>query len=250
MLHALGLLRALGHPVIDAAEIELQADLVLHGLRVVETHLLEALATLTLAAVGHDDVKERRVGSPAAGQTNCHHVIEPLTAVAPGRNCPTRPAKKERGFYANQWFGGSRKWGRLAIRGNGARLPARPPESRGYTSLFRPGKSGRHLALECAHQSLELPAREALHHLLHFHELLHQLVHVLHLDAGAGSDAAAARTIQQPRIATLFFGHRVDDRDLAAHVLVALLRRRCARLHGRRRQLVHERRHAAHLLQL
>ena len=51
------------------------------GFRVEETDLLEALATLALAAVGHHDVIERRVRGTAAGQTNCHHVNEPFNCL-------------------------------------------------------------------------------------------------------------------------------------------------------------------------
>ena len=51
-------------------------------------------------------------------------------------------------------------------------------------------------------------------------------------------------------VAALFRGHGIDDGDLPAHVLVALIRGNRAALHGRLGQLVHQRRHAAHLLQL
>src|SRR5689334_20906841 len=52
VLHAVGLLRALGHPVVDAREVELEAHFGLHRLGIEIAHLFEALATLALAAIG------------------------------------------------------------------------------------------------------------------------------------------------------------------------------------------------------
>src|SRR5690242_10645794 len=143
MLHALGLLRALGHPVVDAADVELEADFVLHGLRIVETHLLEALATLTLAAVSHHDVIEGHVGSAAAGQTNSHHVIEPLTACGPEVET-SRPGRPKKSADSTQTNGlaeaGNEGWKgvRPQFPGKGARARPPPCKSMGNGAALAP----------------------------------------------------------------------------------------------------------------
>src|SRR5688572_17547205 len=86
-------------------------------------------------------------------------------------------------------------------------------------------KARGHPTLEGVHHSLEPPAFHALHHPLHFEELLEQPVHVLHFHPGATGDSAAARAVNNPRIAPLPWGHRVDDGDLPAHLTVSLIRR-------------------------
>jgi hypothetical protein len=60
-----------------------------------------------------------------------------------------------------------------------------------YSGLLA-GESRGHAALEGLHHAFQLPARETLHHFLHFHELLHQAIHVLDLHPGPGGDAPAA----------------------------------------------------------
>src|SRR4249919_3856914 len=56
--HALGGLGTLADPVVNARQIELQFLLVLAGDRIEEADVLQAWATLALAAVGHHDVIE------------------------------------------------------------------------------------------------------------------------------------------------------------------------------------------------
>src|SRR5690606_3531594 len=70
---ALGLLCALRHPVIDAFEVQPQLRLGLAGLGIEETHLLQALAALALAMVGHHHVEIGIVARTAPCQTNGHH---------------------------------------------------------------------------------------------------------------------------------------------------------------------------------
>src|SRR3954464_3905097 len=67
----------------------------------------------------------------------------------------------------------------------------------------------RHLAL------LELP-----HHLPHLAELLHELVHGLHVRARPERDPAPPRPVQDRRVAPLLRRHRGDDRLEAVQVAV------------------------------
>ena len=53
---------------------------------------------------------------------------------------------------------------------------------------------------------------------LHLLELVQQAVDVLHLNPGAGGDAALAGGLQQLGLAALERGHRADDAFHAAHV--------------------------------
>src|SRR5690349_6526888 len=69
----LGNLCALGHPVIDAIQLEFEANLLAGRDRVEEADLLEGHAALTLAAVSDDDVIERRLLSAAAGEPDSDH---------------------------------------------------------------------------------------------------------------------------------------------------------------------------------
>src|SRR3954471_2814979 len=94
-------------------------------------------------------------------------------------------------------------------RGRGA--AAAPSVARCPPTLAAAGhlRQRRHLAL------LQLP-----HHLLHLAELLHELVHGLHVGARAERDPAAARSVQHSRVAALLRGHRRDDRLQAVEVAV------------------------------
>ena len=94
---------------------------------------------------------------------------------------------------------------------------------------------------------LQLPAFHRLHHPLHLGELLEQPVHVLHLRAGACGDAPASRTVDQIGLTTFAMRHGVDDRDLAAHLLIALIGDRRA-LSQVRRQFVDQRSETTHFL--
>ena len=71
--HAVGGLRALADPVVDARQIELQLRVLAARDRVEVPHVLEARAALALAAVGHDDVIEGLIARAAPRQANCHH---------------------------------------------------------------------------------------------------------------------------------------------------------------------------------
>ena len=80
--------------------------------------------------------------------------------------------------------------------------------------------------------------------------MLHELVHVLHLDPGSRGYPAAAGAIEYGGVAAFLLRHGIDDGDLAPHFLLALVGGHRAALQRGLRQLVHERGHATHLLQL
>ena len=94
--HAIGLLRALAHPIINSRQIELQFRLGLAGDRVEKPHVLQAQAALPLAAVGHYHVVEGLIACPAPRQAYRYHCFQ-FSRIRYGPGLP-RP-KKERGFY-------------------------------------------------------------------------------------------------------------------------------------------------------
>src|SRR3954468_7095356 len=105
-------------------------------------------------------------------------------------------------------------------------------------------------ALHATHHPLHIAALHHLHHLLHLLELAEQLVYRLHRDAGAGGDAALAGGLDELGLRSLLRRHRVDD-ALDALQLLVILQLGGVDLRGELlRQLVEERRHAAHLLHL
>src|SRR6516164_9580738 len=65
--------------------------------------------------------------------------------------------------------------------------------------------------LQPAQHLLPASAADHLHHLPRLFELAEQPVDLLHRHAGASSDAALARSLQQFRFCALFRRHRVDD---------------------------------------
>src|SRR6185312_10832357 len=71
--HAIGLLRALGQPVVDAREIELQLRLAAPRDGIEKPDVLEAQASLALAAVRHHYVIEGLITRPAPRQANGYH---------------------------------------------------------------------------------------------------------------------------------------------------------------------------------
>src|SRR3954452_25225774 len=96
-------------------------------------------------------------------------------------------------------------------RSGGRGAAAAPSVARWPPTLAAAGhlRQRRHLAL------LELP-----HHLLHLAELLHELVHGLHVRARPKRYPAAPRPVQNRRIAPLLRRHRGDDRLEAVQVAV------------------------------
>src|SRR5690606_35425987 len=95
---ALGLLRALRHPVVDACQVKPHGRLGLAGLGIEEPHLLQALAALALAMVSHHHVEIGIVARTASRETNSHH--------SSGRGLVSvRATEKSAGFYADQGFG-------------------------------------------------------------------------------------------------------------------------------------------------
>src|SRR6185503_7663675 len=82
MAHAVGLLRALGHPVVDAGQIQLQLRLAAPGDRIEEPDVLEAQAPLALTAVRDHHVIEGLVARAAPRQANRYHGR--LALVTPG----------------------------------------------------------------------------------------------------------------------------------------------------------------------
>src|SRR5215472_17471139 len=95
--HAVGGLRALPDPIVDARQIQLELLLPAAGNRIEKAHVLEARAALALASVGHDDVIEGLVARPAPRQANGYHGRIALKSCG---GLAKRPPKKERGFYA------------------------------------------------------------------------------------------------------------------------------------------------------
>src|SRR3974377_1895446 len=71
--HAVGGVRALSYPIIDARQVELELRLPPARDRVEEPDVLGARAALALAAVGHDDVVEGLVARHAPRQANGNH---------------------------------------------------------------------------------------------------------------------------------------------------------------------------------
>src|SRR6202011_166867 len=63
--HAVGGLRALAHPIVDARQIELELLLTAAGNRVEKPHVLQARTALALAAIGYHDVIEGLIARPA-----------------------------------------------------------------------------------------------------------------------------------------------------------------------------------------
>ena len=117
------------------------------------------------------------------------------------------------------------------------------------------GSAGSALAEQrpeaAAQEALLAHAAHLLHHVGHLPVHLEEPVQVLHVEAGAGGDAALAAGLEEVGGAALLLGHRVDERDLAAEEavveagLVHLLRHlRHAGEHA------HDALHAAHLLHL
>ena len=97
------------------------------------------------------------------------------------------------------------------------------------------------------------PDAELLHELPRLCELLEQPVDVLDRAAAAARDALAAAAVDHGGIAPLLRRHRVDDRDRAAHLLLAAVDvdalQRPAHARDHRDHLL-ERAHLAHLLEL
>src|SRR5688572_3384821 len=68
-----GQLRAVGNPVVDAVDVELDALLVASRDRVVEADALDRAAVALVALVGDDDVVEGALLGAATGQANLDH---------------------------------------------------------------------------------------------------------------------------------------------------------------------------------
>src|SRR5690606_11651959 len=73
--------------------------------------------------------------------------------------------------------------------------------------------------------TLAAPSHDAhlLHQFLHFAELLHKFVDILHSSSAACSDPAAAAAIEQVGVAPLFASHAADDRLGALHAALGIL---------------------------
>src|SRR5688572_28671310 len=68
-----GQLRAVGNPMVDAGDVELDALLVAGRDRVVEAEALDRAAIALVALVGDDDVVEGALLGAATGQANLDH---------------------------------------------------------------------------------------------------------------------------------------------------------------------------------
>ncbi len=103
--------------------------------------------------------------------------------------------------------------------------------------------------LHAAHHFTHAALAEHFHHLLRLLKLIKQLVDVHHLHPGPGSDTAFARGFEQFRVGAFLRRHGVDDAFGAVDGFVIHFAacRSLGKLGG---QLVHQRRHAAHLAHL
>src|SRR3954453_962408 len=121
----------------------------------------------------------------------------------PTRVSLTRTAKSQ---FTSRSSGRCARGGAIRRSGGAAAAPsvARWPPTLAAAGHLR---QRRHLAL------LELP-----HHLLHLAELLHELIHRLHVGPGPERDAAPARPVEDRGVAPLLRRHRGDDRLQAVEV--------------------------------
>src|SRR5436305_8795627 len=119
------------------------------------------------------------------------------------------------------------------------RRPVAPLVARRASTLAAAGhlRQGRHLALA------QLP-----HHLLHLAELLHELIHGLHVRAGPERDPPPPRAVQDRRVASLLGRHGRDDGLEAVEVAVVDLQ--VAELAADARHHLQEARQRAHLADL
>src|SRR6476660_5462817 len=112
----------------------------------------------------------------------------------------------------------------------------------------QPGSTAGHEVAQAPHHLLRAFG-DHFHHFLRLLELVQQLVHFLDGYTGACGDPPLARGLQELGLHTLLRRHRVDDALEARHTL--FVERRTLRCPGDlRRQLVDERREAAHLAHL
>src|SRR5260221_13669650 len=88
-------------------------------------------------------------------------------------------------------------------------------------------------------EALHGPALEALHHLLHLQELLHQAIDVLDLDPRPAGDAAAPGAVNEPRGPPLPQRHGIDDGQLPPYLPVRIGRRYGPAGHLRRQFVPH-----------
>ncbi len=150
-----------------------------------------------------------------------------------------RPAKKERGFYANMRI--LRQFLKRGLK-NLACCRASAPRP---GPLARPGNRGGKPPLKAPRRLS--PALHALHDPLHLLELLQQPVDVLNLHARTSGNPPPARAVDDIGVAPLPRGHGIDDGDLAPHFLVALVSRASPAGSSSARELVHQGADAAHL---
>src|SRR4051794_14150894 len=117
---------------------------------------------------------------------------------------------------------------------------------------FRFGRGGTLAAAGKLLHRRHLPLRHLPHHLLHLAELLDELVHGLHVGAGAPGDPAAARPVEDCRVRALLGRHGGDDR--LEPVDLPLVDLDVAEPHaahaGEHLEDVSDRTHATHLLEL
>ena len=96
-----------------------------------------------------------------------------------------------------------------------------------------------------------IPSIHFFHHQAHLFKLVEHAVHFLNLHPGTCCNAAFATGLDDVGFFALQFGHGVDDALHAAHVALGLVHVARLGLAGQLgRQLVHQRRQAAHLLHL
>jgi len=97
--HALGLLRALAHPVIHAGLVDAEALLAARRDRIEEADSFDVTPVARVAPVRDDDVIERPLDGAAARETNDDHSLSKpcRNPVEPRR--PSRPRAEKAAFY-------------------------------------------------------------------------------------------------------------------------------------------------------
>ena len=243
--HAIRRLRAHADPVVDARQVEPQLVAVAARDRVEEAHLLEGR---TAARGGCPSRRRgRRVPScrrgGSIGSSPCACLKPRNVHGRPRALCPAKKEPRTINKLSKRNTCDGQK------RATSIRLPADQAAWTGaWTRQRSPG--GIRPAIDRIMRPRP-PLRHGLHHLLHLQVVLQQPVDFGHVGARTGRDPALAGAVDVLRDSGARPG--VIERMIAIWRLISfsLPCGHLARLGGQLgRQLVHQRRHAAHLLDL